>query len=115
MRQRQHGIPVAVRHVNGFFLIGIGKIPRLQHALLRPCERDGDGHLAVKIVNFRSVCCQAHIERLALHRAADDCGLIATQCVVGADMQLNISAVRHLDDRLHRSLVQRDHRVRHLD
>ena len=94
MRQRQHGIPVAVRHVNGFFLIAVGKIPRLQHALLRPCERDGDGHLAVKIVNFRSVCRQAHIKHHALFDIADDLGLIAAQCIAGADMQLKMYPLR---------------------
>ena len=114
MRQRQHGIPVAVRHVNGFFLIAVGKIPRLQRAHRFPRKRDRNGRIAVKVMDFLAVHRQAHVEHLALPGRADQLALCLTR-LRGADMQLNISAVRHLDDRLHRSLVQRDHRVRHLD
>ena len=108
-------VSVAVGHLDRLLCAVIGKIPSLQHALLRPRKRNRDGHLAVKAVNFRSVCRQAHIEHHTLLSRADDCSLIVAQCVTGADMQLNVSAVRRLDDRLHRRLVQRDRRVRRLD
>ena len=107
MLKRQHGVSVAVGHLDRLLCAVIGKIPSLQRPLLRPRKRNGNGHLAVKAVNFRSVCRQAHIQHHTLLSRADDCGLIVAQCVTGADMQLNVSAVRRL--------VQRDRRVRHLD
>ena len=115
MLKRQHGVSVTVGHLDRLLCAVIGKIPSLQHTLLHPIKWDGDSHLTVKAVNFRSVCRQAHIQHHTLLSRADDCGLIVAQCVAGADMQLNVSAVRRLDDRLHRRLVQRDRRVRRLD
>ena len=115
MLERQHGVSVAVGHLDRLLCAVIGKIPSLQHTLLRPIKWDGDSHLTVKAVNFRSVCRQAHIKHHALFDIADDLGLIAAQCIASADMQLNVVAVRCFDDRLHRGLVQRDRRVRHLD